>query len=157
MPVGIGVGRKPEPDRSTVRNRKTPVPGYDVPNVPYEAGRKRMLPSGYAWPPETHAWWRCLRVMPHCVLWTETDWQYALTTAWIHARVWVGDYKMATELRNRERAMGMTDEARKALRIRYVDVEPEAVAPVTPLHTVEAPERPKRRVQAFDPSAVGGK
>jgi hypothetical protein len=151
-------GRKPEPDRSTVRNRKTPMPGYDIPNVPFAEGRKRMLPTGTHWPTATYNWWRALRVMPHCVLWTDTDWNYATTSAWIHARVWAGDYRLAGELRQRERAMGMTDEARKAMRIRYIDVQPEPVAEVTPLHAVEpTTPPPARRVQAFDPAALGGK
>jgi hypothetical protein len=153
-------GRLPESDRSSVRNR-VPIKAYnDVPDVPFVAGRKRMLPEGVSWPPATYTWWRALRVMPHCVLWTDTDWQYAVTTAWIHARVWVGDYKLAGELRQRERAMGCTDEARRGLRIRYVAVEPAPLAAVTTLHT-EQGEQPApasmatRRVQAFDPNLIG--
>lgn len=167
--AGIGRGRLPEPDRSVVRNRKVPLPNNDIPNVPFEPGKKRMLPPltqrqdplGEGWPIATYNWWRALRIMPHCKLWSETDWHYAITTAWIHRRIWQGDHKLAGELRQRERAMGCTDEARRGLRIRYVDPEPEAS--VTPLHAVEEtadtppPAKPTRRVRAVDPASVGSK
>lgn len=163
--MAIGSGRRAEPDRSTVRNR-VPLKAYhDIPNTPFTAGRKHVLPAlskrmdplQEGWPTATNTWWRALRVMPHCVLWTETDWQYAVTTALVHRRVWAGDFKIAGELRQRERAMGCTDEARRGLRIRYVDPEPEQVASVTPLAAVEPAKKPARRVRAIDPATIGGK
>lgn len=160
--MAIGAGNRAEPDRTSVRNR-VPLKAYhDIPNVPFHLGRKRMLPvlpDGVAWPTATYNWWRALRVMPHCLLWTDTDWQYAATTAWIHKQVWAGDFKLAAELRMRERSMGCTDEARRGLRIRYVEPELAALTPVTPIHAVNqaAEAKPARRVQAFDPSTIGGK
>jgi hypothetical protein len=167
--MAIGVGRRAEPDRSLVRNRRPLKEFHDIPNVPFHAGRKRQLPPlplsvdefGQGWPQATYNWWKALRVMPHCFLWSETDWEYALTTAWIHRRVWLGEYRLSGELRMRERAMGCTDEARRGLRIRYVAPETVEAAPVTPLHAVPqqkpVDEPARRRVPAFDPSSLGGK
>jgi len=157
----IGVGRRAEPDRSSVRNR-VPLKAYhDIPNVPFAKGRRRNLPTDRFWPEATVAWWKALRIMPHCALWTETDWQFALTTAMLHAQVW-GEEKVPAgipgELRQRERAMGCTDEARRGLRIRYIDPEPTDTATVTPLHSVaEVAKKPTRRVKAIDPSTAGSK
>lgn len=59
--------------------------------------------------------------MPHCVLWSETDWAYALDTAQVHAKFSTGDMRVAAELRNREKLLGNTFDSRRDLRIRYVD------------------------------------
>jgi hypothetical protein len=63
--------------------------------------------------------------MPHCVLWTDTDWQYAIDTAVVAAAFHRGDVRAAAELRNREKLLGTTFDTRRALRIRYVDAEAE--------------------------------
>jgi hypothetical protein len=159
--MAIGAGHRAEPDRDQVRNRKLLKAYHDIPNVPFAKGRRRNLPTDREWPEATVAWWKALRIMPHCFLWTETDWQFALTTATLHAQVW-SPYKVPAgvpgELRQRERQMGCTDEARRGLRIRYVDPEPSGEATVTPLHSVAEPaKKPARRVKAIDPSTVGGK
>jgi hypothetical protein len=59
--------------------------------------------------------------MPHASLWTEADWQFALDTAEVAAAFHEGDTKMAVELRQREKIMGTTLDARRDLRIRYVE------------------------------------
>ena len=56
--------------------------------------------------------------MPHCSLWSRADWQFALDTAEVHARFVAG--AGATELRIREKLLGVTLDARRDLRIRYV-------------------------------------
>jgi hypothetical protein len=67
--------------------------------------------------------------MPHCVLWTETDWQFALDTALIAAAFHMGDTKQAVELRQREKVMGTTLDARRDLRIRYTEPTEEKERP----------------------------
>ena len=74
-----------------------------------------------AWPPDTVQWWRSIASMPHCVLWTEADWQYARDTMRIAAAFHLGNTRLAQELRLRERVMGTTADARRDLRVRYVD------------------------------------
>jgi hypothetical protein len=59
--------------------------------------------------------------MPHCVLWTQADWEFALDSIEIAAQFYEGDSRLATELRNREKLLGTTLDFRRDLRIRYVD------------------------------------
>jgi hypothetical protein len=114
---GIKHGRTASADWTDVDN----VP-YDgpAPELPKTCGRKR-------WHEQVTAWWVEIRRMPHCRLWTETDWRFALETAYMKQQFWLeladGDMKSttATELRRREDQMGTTGEARRRLRIRYVD------------------------------------
>jgi len=59
--------------------------------------------------------------MPHSVLWSESDWAYALETAEVSARFYAdGNTQAATELRNRDKVLGLTWDSRRGLRIRYV-------------------------------------
>lgn len=73
--------------------------------------------------PMTRVWWQRITGMPHCVLWDDGDWQYAVTTALIADAVFAGDVRLAGELRQRERVLGTTLDARRDLRIRYVPAE----------------------------------
>ncbi len=83
--------------------------------------------EGRAWPARTKAWWAALSSMPHCVLWTKADWQYAIDTAYVHATFAAGDMRAATELRNREKLLGNTFDSRRDIRVRYVDPAAGAV------------------------------
>lgn len=76
-----------------------------------------------AWPQATRRWWRALGRMPHCVLWAEPEWQFALDTAVLVAAFHSGDLRLAQEIRTREKLMGTTPDARRGLRIRYIDAE----------------------------------
>jgi hypothetical protein len=85
----------------------------------------RHEPSRLAtWPLATRQWWADVSTMPHAALWQPTDWRVALDTAYVHAAVANGEDRHLTELRIRERALGLTADARRDLRIRYVDVAP---------------------------------
>lgn len=132
MPVE---GRKPKPDGQK-RNRHQPTYDWlEVPNEPFSSGPK--LPSrrteGRAWPARTKQWWSAISTMPHCVLWTPTDWEFAIDTALVAAEFHAGDTRAAAELRQRERLLGSTLDSRRDLRIRYVDQaeEPNEMAGVT--------------------------
>ena len=61
-----------------------------------------------------------------CVLWAETDWCFALETALIADIFFRTPPRAEKALRDRERVMGATFEARRHLRIRYVPVEQPA-------------------------------
>jgi hypothetical protein len=143
MPVA---GAKPKADRSQVRHRIPPTHEWtDVENVPFAGAPKlrdrattgvSVMDVGAAnsgdWPEATLAWWRDVSTLPHAKLWGPTDWRFAMDTAEIHARTmeaWRG--YTGTELRNREKIIGMTGDARRDLRIRYVEpknVDAEAAA-----------------------------
>ena len=126
MPVA---GRKPK-DPAERRNRMPAAHDWtEVESTPYD-GEVPRLPIRYvttqdgetlrvAWPAATKRWWQVVSRMPHCRLWTESDWQFALDTAEVHARFMSGS--PATELRTREKVLGTTADARRDLRIRYVD------------------------------------
>lgn len=64
--------------------------------------------------------------MPHCVLWSPTDWIFGIETAFMKQDWWqeyssgVVRSTKSTEIRRREDQMGTTVEARRKLRIRYV-------------------------------------
>lgn len=122
MPVP---GTKPKPDGQK-RNRVKPTFEWtEVPDIPFSGGP--ALPSrcaeGKAWPVRTKRWWAAISTMPHCVLWTPTDWEYAIDTALVAAEFHAGDMRLAGELRNREKLLGNTFDSRRDLRIRYVQPE----------------------------------
>lgn len=105
----------------------------EVPNRPYEGTSPELpkLPGRAKYHPLVTCWWEMVRIMPHCARWAPTDWQYAVETALLKHYFWVdasgGEVKTtaATEIRRREDNMGTTEEARRKLRIRYVDVPDE--------------------------------
>jgi hypothetical protein len=127
-------GRKLKPEEER-RNRTAPTHEWtEVERIPYE-GDVPLLPQRWGldpiegvkvrlqWPARTRQWWRVISSMPHCVLWDEADWSYALDVAEVHARFVEG--ANGTELRIREKLLGNTMDARRDLRIRYVDPRPE--------------------------------
>ncbi|WP_148083709.1 hypothetical protein [Micromonospora sp. Llam0] len=124
----------------------------EVPNLPFDGDRPslpvRMVrvqvddkPPAWetrrgSWPAATRRWWETVSTMPHCRLWTSSDWQYALDTAEVHARFAEGATG-ATEVRIREKALGTTVDARRDLRIRYVDPPPEVPQPAVDAGVVQ--------------------
>jgi len=128
-------GRKPS-DRPTVTRHKPTVDWTEVPNVSYEGWvpelpetRQVVDKSGEVIevpvPDATRAWWDALCKMPHCVLWQESDWAFALDTAMVQAQASYGVISAMAELRMREKSLGTTVDSRRDLRIRYVEPETE--------------------------------
>lgn len=122
-------GAKPKPDGKKV-NRVQPVHDWnDVQDVPYtgpkpDPGRLSKAPA---------RWWATISSMPHCVLWSESDWQFALDTLVVYKRFAAGK-EGGGELRIREKLLGTTMDARRDLRIRYIPLpdaneEPQGPAP----------------------------
>ena len=111
------VGAKPKPDGMKV-NRVQPVHDWvDVQDVPYTGpvpDPGRMSPKG-----RPARWWATISSMPHCVLWGESDWQFALDTLALYKR-FAARGEGASELRIREKILGTTIDARRDLRIRYI-------------------------------------
>ena len=64
----------------------------------------------------------CIDTKSFAVLWTRTDWAFAVESLHVAARTVENqsDPKWFSELRQRERIMGTTLDARRDLRIRYV-------------------------------------
>lgn len=93
----------------------------------------------------TRAWWDDVSSMPHCVLWTASDWRYAIETALVADMFFSGDRVAASELRLRERILGTTVDSRRDLRIRYVSPEePEAKETRRPASVANLADRRER-------------
>lgn len=76
-----------------------------------------MITQEFRWPAITREWWAALDQHPLAKEFIDADWSYLLETARIHAAFWMGDLKMAGELRLRESKYGFTPEDRIKLRI----------------------------------------
>ncbi len=133
-------GRKPS-ERPVVHRNKPTVDWTDVVNEPYsgpvpELPASRTIINKDGEPTEiplenrTRFWWTALTKMPHCVLWQDSDWAFAIDTAMVHATASHGVVSAMAELRMREKIMGTTVDARRDLRIRYVEPEVETILEV---------------------------
>lgn len=115
-------GRKPKPE-GQARNRNKPTHEWsEVENKPFEGSPE--LPKrrdGLAWSDRILKKWSVWSAMPHCSLWTPTDWEFAFDSLEIAAQFLEGNEKLAGELRNREKVLGTTHDYRRDLRIRYVE------------------------------------
>jgi len=137
-------GRKPS-ERPTVTRHKPTHDWTEVPNVPYSGDHPELPlsrtvlkgdePIEVPIENRTRAWWSALCKMPHCVLWQDSDWAFALDTAMVHAAASHGQVTAMAELRMREKVLGTTVDARRDLRIRYV--EPEAQVAVAPVASID--------------------
>jgi hypothetical protein len=123
-------GRKPA-ERS-VNRTPSKIDWIEVENVPYSGpvpelplSRTYINPKGEIQevPIETRTrnWYEAITKMPHCVLWQPSDWQFCLDTAMVHASAAHGSVTAMAELRQREKIMGTTVEARRDLKIRYIE------------------------------------
>lgn len=144
-------GRKPKDEDRKVTRHPLTHDWVQVPDKPFRGKRptlptKRLVAVRGGGSEEvallklTRDWWAGVSSMPHCVLWSTTDWQYAITTALVADLAYRGSTSAASELRQREAILGTTVDARRDLRIRYV----------TPLEAAAATED----VEAKLPTAV---
>jgi hypothetical protein len=68
----------------------------------------------------TRQWWQVVSSMPHCALWTPSDWEFAFATALVADAFFYGDRPSGARLAAREKVLGVTLDSRRDLRIRYV-------------------------------------
>lgn len=118
----------PPSDHSINRNPK--AEWVDVPDAPYTEGTRRSLPDGRPWNILTVNWWKAVRVLPHAVLWNETDWISVVDLAILKDKFYAGQASASevVEIRQREARIGMTLEDRRKMRLRYVKPRPESGA-----------------------------
>lgn len=124
MPV---TGAKPKPPGEAVHRNKPAHEWTEVEDTPNDECPHRLprrRPNGDEWLEATVQKWRAWRTMPHTRLWNEGDWQFCLDSVEVAARFHEGSLSAGTELRSREKVMGTTMDARRDLRIRYVDPKP---------------------------------
>lgn len=142
MPVA---GAKPKPDGQKI-NRVPPTHDWtEVLNVPYDG----EVPSPGRLPNVTKRWWEIICRMPHCVTWTEAQWQFAIDTARVHAMAFGPKAKttMIAEVRTREKQIGVTADQLRDLRIRYVEPVVETPRDSSTMADFEA-ERRRRLMEA---------
>lgn len=82
------------------------------------------LPEAFDWPAQTRGWWENWRKSAQATRMTETDWDFMLDTAMLHAELWSGNGAVASELRLRVAKFGATLEDRARLKMGIV--EPDA-------------------------------
>lgn len=130
MPV---TGRKPKPAGESRHRGKPTYDWTEVVNVPFVDGPKlpRTRANGQPWMARTKKKWAAWAAMPHCTLWGDAEWDFALDAIELAAQFHAGNEKVATELRNREKVLGTTHDYRRDLRIRYVEPEPENETPAS--------------------------
>jgi hypothetical protein len=100
--------------------------------------RGPALPSG-DWPDRTKSWWKTWRTSPMAQTFGQTDWDFLLDTALLHAEMWNGNLSVAAELRIRMAKFGATPEDRMRLKI-SIDTEADAAK-----ETVQAMPTDRRR------------
>ena len=77
----------------------------------------------FNWPERTREWWRMWNESPLTDDYTQTDWDFLLDTAFLHAQFWQGDTKLGSELRLRVAKFGATPEDRARLRIQFAQAD----------------------------------
>jgi len=116
-------GRGPAPKQ--VRSRPNDTARRDAQVqflTPDDLIRGPELPESIAWPDQTHKWWETWRRSPLSQSFTETDWDFLLDTAMLHALYWQGETNVAAELRLRVAKFGATPEDRMRLKVQ-IDVD----------------------------------
>lgn len=126
-----GRGRPPkDPDKRVRRN----APRVPVAKVESVAVAQPELPEfevtvwvdgiplaqPFVWPQRTRDWWEMWGRSPIAERFTEANWETLLDTAVLHARYWLGDFKLANELRLRTAAFGATPADSARLGIQFV-------------------------------------
>lgn len=118
-------GHGPAPKDPDERRRRNadPIPTSTL--VEDDEVRGPDLPGGIEWPLPTLAWWETWRRAPQTQAFAQTDWDFLVDTALLHARFWKGDEKVAGELRLRVAKFGATVEDRARLRMQIGDPKAE--------------------------------
>lgn len=134
-------GRGPAPKDASKRARRNadPIPMKLVqpqvavqPELPeFDVQVKldgELVSESFTWPTQTRQWWTMLAGHPLVHEFFDTDWHYLLETARLHAAFWLGDMKVASELRLREAKYGFTPEDRARLRIQVAQAAESEVS-----------------------------
>ena len=113
-------GRGPAPKDPSQRRRMNKPEQFEVVAADGEV-HGEPLPDTHDWPEITKAWWETWRTCALAPKFTASDWAFLLDTAVLHADFWLGDRKVAPELRLRVAKFGATPEDRARLKIEVGD------------------------------------
>ena len=125
-----GRGPAPKDPSRRARTNKDPVPlrvitaepvaQPELPDFDVQVEVDGELVSrSFRWPARTREWWQMWADSPLSAEFTSTDWSELLDTARLHASYWMGDTRLAGELRLRTAKFGATPEDRARLRIQF--------------------------------------
>lgn len=95
------------------------VPFNGAPPMPKPPSRRR------GWHPMVEAWWQTTSTLPHAKDWRADDWQKVRELMYEKERYYTATTPkeqttaQLTEIRRREDALGIGEQARRALKIRY--------------------------------------
>jgi len=152
-------GRGPAPKTTRIRERDTKKRTAEF-TVLHPDGIEYGpdLPPVMEWPAETLQFWQALRTDAAASTWTEVEWLQLRDVALLHADLWSGNPKVASEIRLRLAAFGLTPSDR--LRVRQVIGTPEDARPnkLQELLARQAsrnldPERERRLMRAVEQDA----
>lgn len=116
-----GRGPAPKDPRRRARTNADPVA---TTTIRFEQGRQPDLPNDIEWPERTQEWWAMWGRSPLAEHFMESDWDFLLDTALLHAFVWgMSDLTKLPELRVRVAKFGATPEDRARLRIQFADAD----------------------------------
>ena len=158
--------RGADPKGSNKHGRTPTADWIEVDDVPFQGPWPELpeLPGGKRakYHPLALRWWDTVKRLPHAVLWDDADWLYAVETAYMkhfYYKDVANDEKgattsAATEIRRREDNIGTTMEARRKLRIRYVDRE-EAGVQTTVGQGAES-DQPAKVIETKGPGSGAG-
>ena len=79
------------------------------------------LPESHDWPERTRHWWQTWRMSAQAQLFEDTDWDYLLCAALLHAEFSRGNTRIADELRLWESKLGATPADLARLHITIID------------------------------------
>ena len=117
-------GRGPTPKDPKRRARGARSEPTGVTTIIFAPGVQPELPDEIDWPERTRGWWGMWAASPLSQHFMESDWDFLLDTALLHAAVWgAGDFSKLPELRLRVAKFGQTPEDRARLRIQFADAD----------------------------------
>ena len=114
-------GRGPAPKETGRKVRRNA--GAQMTTITFVPGEQPELPDDIPWPDRTRDWWAMWAESPLSDTFGQTDWDFLLDTALLHASVWSGDMSAMAELRIRVAKFGATPEDRARLRIQFADAD----------------------------------
>lgn len=129
-------GPRPKDPSQRARTNADPIPHT---HLKLKAVPQPKLPAcpkylGGRWPARTLAWWATWGEAAQAELFTQTDWDFLIDTALVHAKAWKdGDHRALAELRMRVTKFGATADDRARLRYfaeKGEELPGEAEAPV---------------------------
>jgi hypothetical protein len=125
--AGRGAAPKENHQRPRDTRRRIDDRAVRVPDEPF-TGKVPRLPKR-DWDPATLDWYKVWSKSPQAHMFTATDWQFLIETAYLADAFFTGNVTIASELRLRMAKFGATPEDRARLRLQFIPKEEEDPKP----------------------------